>query len=441
MSEFVRPKSKEEFALNFAQIKPPMNDTEAFYESSRCLFCYDASCVNACPTEIDIPLFIRQINTKNTEGAAKTIYESNYLGNTCGKVCPTEVLCEGACVFNNQNVKPIEIGRLQSFASSNAIMGNKKLFELGNPNGKKVAIIGAGPAGVSCACELSREGFEVDIYEAKSQSSGLVMHGVAPYKITNEVVMHEMSYLEKQFGYKVIYNNIIDSRDKIKALENNYDAIFLGVGLGKTNRIGLNGENLENVFGAVEFIEKLKLQHEEVTIGKKVIVLGGGNTAMDVASECARMGSDSVKLFYRGDKTKMSAYEFEYDLAKGVGVKGVFNAVPLEILEEGGILKGVRFANTTNKSKKVPESEFTEECDMVIMATGQSKMVNFFSLINNLELDKKNRIKVNDRFQTTNEKYFAAGDAMNGGVEVVNAVAEAKMAAQGIKKYLLKVKA
>lgn len=441
MSEYVRPKSNKEFEKNFAQIKPLMNDTEAFYESSRCLFCYDAPCINACPTGIDIPLFIRHINTGNIEGASKTIYDSNYFGNTCGKVCPTDVLCEGACVYNNQNVIPIEIGRLQSYATTDSILKDKRLFEIARSNGKKIVIIGAGPAGVSCACELRRDGFEVDIYEAKSFPSGLIIHGVAPYKITNEDALEEMAYLEKQFGYSVIYNNPIDTKEKIKELEDSYDAIFLGIGLGETNKIELIGEHFNNVYGAVEFIEMIKLKHQEVTIGKKVIVLGGGNTAMDAASESARMGAESVRLFYRGSKDQMSAYEFEFDLAKGVGVQGVFNANPIEILGENGIPEGVKFVKTINENDKlvnISNSEFVEQCDMVILATGQSKMVDLLGLIDELELDDKGRIKVNDTFQTTNEKYFAAGDAMNGGIEVVNAVAEAKLAAEGIKDYLFK---
>src|SRR5437870_489240 len=231
MAEFKHPQSEKEFEDNFAQIKPLMNDTEAYYEGSRCLFCYDAPCVNACPTGIDIPLFIRQINVKNDLGAAKTIYDSNYFGYACGKVCPTEVLCEGACVYNNQDVKPIEIGRLQSYATGKAIRTNKKLFITGKSNGKKVAVIGAGPAGISCACELRMFGFDVDVFEAKQKPSGLTVHGVAPYKITNEDALDEMAYLEKQFGYQVHYNKSIQSKDDIVRLEKNYAAIFIGIGL------------------------------------------------------------------------------------------------------------------------------------------------------------------------------------------------------------------
>ena len=205
MAEYTRPASEKDFNHNFQQLKPVMSDTEAFYESARCLFCYDAPCVKACPTGIDIPLFIRQINSDSSEFAAKTIYDSNVFGYACGKVCPTEVLCEGACVYNHSDVKPIEIGRLQTYATDKVIRSGKQLYSLKKPTGKKVAVIGAGPAGISCACELSKEGIYVDIYEASDKPSGLTIHGVAPYKISNEEVLSEMSYLQDQFGFKIFY--------------------------------------------------------------------------------------------------------------------------------------------------------------------------------------------------------------------------------------------
>ena len=253
MGEFKQPQSEKEFSENFSQLKPLMSETEAHYESSRCLFCYDAPCVNACPTGIDIPLFIRQINSKNDLGAAKTIYDSNYFGYACGKVCPTEVLCEGACVYNNTDVKPIEIGRLQTFATGKAIASDKKFYSIPKSNGKKVAVIGAGPAGIGCACELRLHGFDVDVFEAKEKPSGLTVHGVAPYKITNAEALDEMEYLQKQFGYKVYYNKIISSKEDIIHLEKNYDAIFIGIGLGKTSDLKIKGEELENVFVEQEF--------------------------------------------------------------------------------------------------------------------------------------------------------------------------------------------
>ena len=417
-----------------------MNATEAYYESGRCLFCYDAPCVKACPTGIDIPLFIRQINTENLKGSAKTIYSANYFGNTCGKVCPTEVLCEGACVFNEQQIKPIEIGRLQSFATTNAIATDLTLQQLAPENSKKVAIIGAGPAGISCACELRTMGFHVDIFEAKNLPTGLVLHGVAPYKIKNEQALAEVDYLQKQFGFSIKFNSPITSKEKLSALESQYDAIFLGIGLGNTASLGIDGEHLENCEGATEFIEKVKTSPLNTFVGKRVVVIGGGNTAMDAASECARLGASEVILAYRRSKAEKGAYEFEYDLAKGVGVKGLFNVSPSSILGDKKV-SAVRFNKTKIQDGRVisiSDSEFEIECDMVIRATGQSKMVTFLQLIDGLELDKKNRIQVDsDTFQTTNPKYFAAGDAVNGGAEVVNAVAEAKKAAIGILKLLV----
>jgi dihydropyrimidine dehydrogenase (NAD+) subunit PreT len=427
MSEFKSPQSEKEFEENFSQIKPLMSETEAYYESSRCLFCYDAPCVNACPTGIDIPLFIRQINSKNDSGAAKTIYNSNFFGYACGKVCPTEVLCEGACVYNHQDVKPIEIGRLQSFATGKAISKNKKFYSPGKSNGKKIAVIGAGPAGIGCACELRLYGFDVDVFEAKEKPSGLTVYGVAPYKITNEEALDEMTYLEKQFGYNIHYNKKISTTQDIANLEKNYDAIFIGIGLGKTSDLKIKGEDLENVFGATEFIEKLRMNHHKISVPQKIVVLGGGNTAMDAASETARMGAQVI-LAYRRSKEEMPAYDFEYELAKSVGVKGMFNVSPVEILGNEKV-SGIKLKSTDG-------TESIVECDWVIKATGQSKQTEFLKLIHGLNFDDKGKISVNGNFQTANKKYFAAGDAVSGGQEVVNAVADGKKAAKGIGEML-----
>lgn len=434
MSEFTKPSTQAEFEANFRQIKPLMSETEAYYESSRCLFCYDAPCVNACPTGIDIPLFIRQINSKNDLGAAKTIYDSNYFGFACGKVCPTEVLCEGACVYNHSGVKPIEIGRLQSYAAAKAVDNDKKLFSAGVPSGKKVAVIGAGPAGISCACELSRHGVEVDIFEAKSMPTGLTLHGVAPYKITNTETLAEMAWLERQFGFRVFYNRGISTAQDIEQLEKNYDAIFIGIGLGETAGLHIPGENLENVLGAVEFIEQLRLHQHRVSLPGKVIVLGGGNTAMDAASESARLGANPVLLAYRRGKDEMGAYGFEYDLAKNVGVKALFNAMPVEIIgmDKATAVRFVRTRNDNGKVDAIPGSEFTETCDWVIKATGQAKGNPLFRLIEGLKTNPNGTIRVNEHFRTSNPKYYAAGDGVSGGQEVVNAVADGKKAALNI---------
>lgn len=439
MSEYAPPLSAQQFTENFAPLHPLMNDTQAYYESARCLFCYDAPCIQACPTGIDIPLFIRQIHTDNVNGAAKTIYTANYLGYACGKVCPTEVLCEGACVYNHQDVKPIEIGRLQSYATDKALRSEKQLFRLAPDNGKKVAIIGAGPAGISCACELRMLGYTVDVFEAKALPSGLTVHGVAPYKITNEEVLAEMDWLQQQFGFTIHYQRPIADKTALRQLEAEYGAIFLGIGLGETRSIQLPGENLVHSLGAIEFIEELRSQQHTVSVPERVIVLGGGNTAMDAASECARMGAKSTILAYRRDKASMGAYTFEYELAKGAGVQGLFNVNPVEILGTTQV-EGVRFVRTQvvdGKLENVPDSEFVLPCDWVIRATGQSKQTGFLQQIPQLGFDRQGRITVDPHtHQTTHPQYFAGGDAVNGGAEVVNAAAEGKLAAQGIHRYL-----
>jgi dihydropyrimidine dehydrogenase (NAD+) subunit PreT len=439
MPEFRPPETEAEFRKNFEQIKPLMSETEAYYESSRCLFCYDAPCVEACPTHIDIPLFIRQINSGNLSGAAKTIYQSDYFGRICGYVCPTDVLCESACVYNNQKIKPIEIGRLQAFATHHFIKKNERMTTFAKDNGKKVAIIGAGPAGISCACELRKLGFTADVYEAKSYPSGLTLYGVAPYKITNQDVLEEMDYLQNQFGYNIRYNSPVLQKKDLKRLESAYDAVFLGIGLGDTVELGIPGEDLENCMGAIEFIENLKMKHHKTKVEKKVIVLGGGNTAMDAASEAARLGAEKVILCYRRSKNEMRAYWFEYDLAKKAGTSGVFQVTPLEIVGDTKV-EGVKFTRSETVNGKltvISGSEFIEPCDMVIRATGQARLQDFLNKIDGLKVDDTGRIVVNPQTgQTANPKYFSGGDAANGGREVVNAAAEGKIAAKGIQQYL-----
>jgi len=438
MSEYSRPETEAEYEINFAQKKPLMSDSEAYYESSRCLFCYDAPCVEACPTGIDIPLFIKQINTKNITGSADTIFDANWMGNACGKVCPTGVLCEGACVHKHQDVPVIQIGRLQNYATRHAMDNNKKLFAPGVDNQRSVAIIGAGPAGIACACELRTLGYAVDIYEKRSKPSGLTVYGVAPYKITNQEVLDEIEYLQNQLKFNIQYNSSISSKEDIQSLEHKYDAIFIGVGIGATAALRLEGEDKNGVVGAVEFIEELRMNKHNTPVADNVVVIGGGNTAMDAASESARMGASKVSLVYRRDKSSMSAYDFEYKLAVGAGVDSIFNAQPIAILGDQKV-DAVRFIKTKNNNGKleyVPGSEFDIPCSMVIKATGQAKQKALFDMIDDLDIDARHRIVVNEQFQTSNRKYFAGGDAVNGGAEVVNAAYDGKMAAKGIDTWL-----
>lgn len=441
MAEYKKPTSEKEFQKNFKQKKSLMNNTEAYYESSRCLFCYDAPCIQACPTHIDIPLFIKQLQTQNTEGAAKTIFDANWLGNACGIVCPTGVLCEGACVFNHQDVPPIQIGRLQNYATSKTINAGKEIFKPGISNGKKIAVIGSGPAGLACACELRTLGYVVDIFEAKDKPSGLTVYGIAPYKISNEEVLKEVAYLQNQLGFTIKYNSAITTKEQLKKLENKYDSVFLGVGLGKTADLQLDGEDIEGVIGAVEFIEDLRMHHHKVNVPNKVVVIGGGNTAMDAASEAARMGARKTVLAYRRSKKEMGAYGFEYDLAISAGVDSLFNVAPIEIVGKERV-EGVKFAKTEiidGKLQIKKNNVFVVRCDMVIKATGQAKQGSFYELFDDLDIDAKTKIVVNqETYQTSNPMYFAGGDAVNGGAEVVNAAYEGKMAAQGINQWLTK---
>ena len=439
MAEYKKPTSEAEFNTNFKQKNPLMNATEAYYESARCLFCYDAPCIQACPTHIDIPLFIKQIQTQNTEGSAKTIFDKNWLGNVCGLVCPTGVLCEGACVFNLQNVPPIQIGRLQNYATHKIINSEKSIFKSGISNGKKVAIIGAGPAGIACACELRTLGYEVVIFEAKNKPSGLCVHGIAPYKIKNEEVLKEVTYLQNHLGFHIKYNIPIISKEQLQDLEKEYSAIFIGIGLGKTADLELEGEDKKGVIGAVEFIEDLRMKHHQTKVPNKVVVIGGGNTAMDAASEAARMGARKTVLAYRRSKKEMGAYRFEYDLAISAGVDSLFNVTPIAIVGKTKV-EGVKFAKTEKINGKLHVNKnqvFIVKCDMLIKATGQAKQGSFYELIDNLKIDTKTRIVINKAtFQTSNPTYFAGGDAVNGGAEVVNAAYDGKIAALGIDSWL-----
>ncbi len=426
-------------AQNFAPVKPDLSATMAHQESARCLFCHDAPCIKACPTEIDIPLFIRQIYTQNLDGAARTIYQSNYFGHVCGKVCPTEVLCEGACVYNHEDSKPIQIGQLQSYATAAALKKEAPIFFAGTANGLRVAIVGAGPAGISCACELRRLGYEVDVFEAREQPSGLALYGCAPYKVKNEESIGEVAWLQKQMGFQIHYRHPIASTQQWHQLEQSYHAIFLGMGLGEMRSPGIPGEALKGVWSATDFIAEVKINPLKLSVGKRVVVIGGGNTAMDAASESLLLGAEEVILAYRRTRTEMTAYEFELAHARKIGVRCVFQKAPVEILGSDAV-EGIRLSPTEMKDGKLvihrEQAEFFP-CDTVILAIGQEHGP-WRHQIPGLSFNAKGEIEVHpETLQTSRELYFAGGDLKNGGAEVVYAVAEGKRAARGIDRYLM----
>jgi dihydropyrimidine dehydrogenase (NAD+) subunit PreT len=392
----------EERAERFAEIHPPLGPQAAAIEASRCLYCFDAPCTAACPTHIDVPKFIKKIASANLRGSAATILDSNVLGLSCSRVCPVDVLCEGACVMHRYNKQPIEIGRLQRHAMDHFYAHSPSL-PVGAPNGKRVACIGAGPASLACAAELRKHGFAVTIFERKQMPGGLNTYGIAEYKITPQVSVQE-SELVRSAGVEFKLGAEVDPT----SIENDFDAIFVGAGLGAMNRLNVPGEELPGVVDALKFIAEYKTGTPAV--GKSVVVIGAGNTAIDAAVAARRLGAEKVHIFFRRGESDMSAFATEYEHAKTVSVRFHFWR-KLDEIHGTTAVEAVRFG------------DFKLPCNMVIPAIGQSRL---------RDLGEVNR----ESGQISNSKYFAGGDCVNGGREVVDAVADGKRAALGITTWL-----
>jgi glutamate synthase (NADPH/NADH) small chain len=434
----------EQLEENFADISPPLTPGLALEAGSRCLFCYDAPCIKACPTEINIPQFIRQILTHNLVGSARTILSANVLGHSCGRVCPTSVLCEGACVLNEEGKKPVEIGRLQRYAVDHVLDRGIQVLKAAPANGRRVALIGAGPASLSCAAELRRMGYATVIFEAKSQPGGLNTYGIAAYKMRATDSLREVEMI-RTLGVEIRSGVQVGRDIDLAQLERDYDAMFIGVGLGETEDLHLEGE-IPGCIDALTFIEQTKtVSLADVQVGRRVAVIGGGNTAIDAATAARRLGAELVYMIYRRGPEEMSAFEYEYELAKGDGINFVWQASPLRVISDhrGRVQAleclrtelGPQDATGRRSFQTVPGSEFRIEADMVIRAVGQKELA-FLREIPDLELDG-GKVKVNpETMQTSNPKYFAGGDCVNGGAEVVDAVAHGKCAAKGIHAVL-----
>lgn len=408
----------------FAELKGPMSREEAKIESSRCLYCYDAPCVTACPTHIDVPRFIRQIAAADPLGSGETILEANALGHSCARVCPVEVLCEGACVYHDWQEKPIQIARLQRHATDAVYETGENPFIPGKDNGKRVAIIGAGPAGASCAAYLRRLGFNVTIFEKRKLPGGLNTYGVAEYKMAQPTAIDEMKFLFK-LGVDVVTGKEVGKDVPVSDLLADFDAVFIGIGLSETRSLGIPGEDLAGVVDALSFIERVKAKGGKgVPKSESTVVIGGGNTAIDATTQSARSGAKKVTLAYRRGPEDMSAYDFEIELARTDGAAIVTHAVPKRIIGKTKV-EGVEFADKTKIA-----------CDRVITAIGQTK---HFALAKTLGLaqHEDGRLKVNaETLACSRPKIFAGGDAVNGGKEVVNAAADGKRAAWGIQRSL-----
>lgn len=435
---------QEQLEKNFADINPPLNPGQALEEGSRCLFCHDAPCIKACPTGIDVPQFIRQILTGNLRGSAKTILEANILGQSCSRACPTSVLCEGACVLNEQGKRPVEIGKLQRYAVDPVVAAGTQLFKAGAPNGFRVAMIGAGPASLSCATELRKRGYETVIFDANPQPGGLDTYGIAAYKMRAGDVLKEIE-LVRSLGVEIKNGVAVGRSISIHELERDYDAVFIGIGLGETEDLQIPGEDLPGCRDALSFIEETKSKSfDQVQVAKRVAVIGAGNTAIDVVTAARRLGAEEVYMVYRRSPQEMSAFDYEYDLAKQDSVTFVWQALPQRIIGNGRVealecvrtQRGEKDARGRNSFTPVPGAEFRLEVGMVVKALGQKRKVDFLQQIPKLEL-KNGCVQVNSQtMQTANPLYFAGGDCVNGGGEVVDAVAHGKKAALGIHQML-----
>jgi len=457
---YCTPLDLTQIEKNFAEINPAMTPAEAGVEANRCLYCYDAPCMHACPTHIDVPGFIKKIASGNLHGSARVIFDANPIGATCARVCPVEVLCEGSCVEKTLLQKPIEIGRLQRYATDYALGSDKQIFEKGESNGKSVGIVGSGPAGLSCAAYLARLGYDVTVYERHPFAGGLDTYGMAEYKMPQSVSLAEVEHIAKM-GVKFLLNTEVageseppasvggeSASDDVRAdalsasgtlalqsvsfadVEEWHDAVFLGVGLGDTNKLNIPGEDLDGVYDALHFIERIKTRDWlNVPLGKTVVVIGAGNTAIDAVTQAKRLGAEKVVMAYRRTEKDISAYDYEYELAKKDGVEFVWQAAPIGILsdEENIKVTGLQCEKTDGTLQL-----FDISCDMLIKAVGQTKTRSFFETVAGVETDEKGRVIVNEQMQTSNPKIFSGGDCANGGKEAVDAAQMGKLAAQGI---------
>ena len=436
---------KRQYTQNFSDIAPLLDRNRAIIEANRCLYCYDAPCIEACPTSINIPVFINRIATDNIKGAATTILSANIMGGSCARVCPVEELCEEACVRNTQTDQPVKIGQLQRYATDHFFVrpDAKQVFKRKPATGKKIAIVGAGPAGLSCAHKLAQEGHNIVIFEGRPKAGGLNEYGIAAYKVANDFAQKEVEYILSIGGIEVRYNQYLGQDFTLNKLRKEYDAVYLAMGMAGVNELGLEEEYLGNVENAVDYISVLRQMKDlsALPVGRRIVVIGGGNTAIDIAIQTKRLGAEYVTLVYRRGPDNMSATDHEQEFAQTNGVMIKHWAQPKRLLEDQGRVSGVEFEYTQldqNGKLMGTGTTFTIPADMVFKAIGQVFLKGPLEEGGKelLQFTDKGRIAVNEDGQTSLPGVWAGGDCTEGKDLTVAAVEDGKRAAIAIDRAL-----
>ena len=427
--------ANDEIAARFAEIHPPLTGQAALAEANRCLYCFDAPCAFACPTHIDVPRFIKKISTGNLRGSALTILDANILGLSCSRVCPVDVLCEGACVMHGRGERAISIGLLQRHAMEHFYRNGARLPQpAGSERKERIACIGAGPASLACAAELRRRGFQVTVFDRRELAGGLNTYGVAEYKFRPVDSLEEVGMVAS-LGVEFRTGQTVGSDLPIEWIENEFGVIFLGVGLGDMEPLEVRGEKSPHVVDALEFIADYKTERKR-DVGRQVVVIGGGNTAIDAACAARRLGAEDVQVLYRRGEREMPAFAFEFAHARRDGVNFQFQTQPIAILADAVECVRMELGPPDASGRRSPQmiagSNFGVSCDMVIPAIGQSKLIGFLAKLRGIELDRGRVVIDRDTGRTSNPKYYSGGDCVNGGREVVDAVADGKRAALAI---------
>ena len=435
----VRPArlTEEKIAANFADMHPPLTPSEAIIDADRCYFCYDAPCTTACPTGIDIPGFIQKIRSHNIQGSAHTILSENIMGGMCARVCPTEVLCEEACVRNTHEDRPVRIGLLQRYATDPIFEAGTQLFERKPDTGRKVAVVGGGPAGLSCAHRLAMLGHNAVIFEPKEKLGGLNEYGIAAYKTPDDFAAREVEYILGVGGIEVRTGVALGIDVSLTDLRKQYDAVFLGFGLAGVNALGLESEQLPGVANAVDYIAELRQAPNKASlpVGRKVVVIGGGMTAIDIAVQSKALGSEEVTMVYRRGQENMNASGYEQEFAQTRGVTLRLWAKPRKLIVNAGRVRGVEFEST-----QVAGETFVLEADMVFKAIGQKVLWDRLADTAQILELKQDRILADDERRTSLRGVWAGGDCVAGGDDLtVSAVQDGKLAALSIDRFLREV--